>query len=92
MITAHQTCMTIPIEDEYGTRNGKNALVFLDYITDVDKSYGEDADGHRGALLVEYEVLDAYIDAHDLKQLTEDEARYAIYCAQERFHNAKKHF
>lgn len=59
--------------------------VIVHYVTSVDDSYGEDADGRRGVPLIEREILDVYIDANILKFLSAELAEWAIASAREIF-------
>jgi hypothetical protein len=54
-------------QDECPT--GQSVPVELCYLKDVDRSYGEDADGLRATTLVSYEILDHYIDPAHLAGL-----------------------
>jgi|GEM_PF-7039481 hypothetical protein len=65
--------------------------VIIDYVQSVDGSYGEDADGHRGGLLVEYDILDAFIQAEDLKRITPEQATWSIENATIIFESSRKH-
>jgi hypothetical protein len=91
-ITATSTCVPVTLTDEQGYPTGKEVSVFIDYAVSVDACYGEDGDGRQGIQLVEYDILDAYIEAGDLKGLTEDQASWAIEEACEIFHQRQKHF
>ena len=51
------------------TCTGQSVPVELCYLKDVDRSYGEDADGLRATTLVSYEILDHYIDPAHLAGL-----------------------
>lgn len=91
-ITATSTCIPVTLTDAQGEETGQTVSVFLDYAVTVESHYGEDADGHRGVPLVEYDVLDAYLDANDIKQLTAAQSARAITEAVAIFHQRQKHF
>jgi hypothetical protein len=86
------TMILVDIVDRDGIETGRSIPVMLDYLKDVDFNYGEDADGNRGSLLVEYEILRAYIDLDDRHRLTQDEAQRAIADAEAIFNSSQKHF
>lgn len=70
MTTGHQTILVDVLNQADETETGQVVPVEVVYLKDVDKSYGEDADGQRGTTLVSYEVLDHYIDPCHLRSLT----------------------
>ncbi len=86
------TLITVNLEDNCGTSHNKCVDVMMEYIVDVDCHYGEDADGYRGTTLIEYDVLDAWIEPEQLITLTASEAEQAIAVATERFNSRQKHF
>lgn len=65
--------------------------VCIEYCITVDQSYGEDTDGQQGATLVEYEIMDAFIEADVLKCISAELAEWAIENARHIFHSSKKH-
>lgn len=70
MTTGHQTVLVDVLNQADETETGQVVPVEVVYLKDVDKSYGEDADGQRGTTLVSYEVLDHYVDPCHLRSLT----------------------
>lgn len=62
MTTGHATILVDVLDQTDETCTGQSIPVQLCYLKDVDRSYGEDADGNRATTLVSYEVLDHYID------------------------------
>ena len=70
MTTGHRTVLVDVLNQADESETGQVVPVGVVYLKDVDKSYGEDADGQRGTTLVSYEVLDHYIDPCHLRSLT----------------------
>ena len=67
----HDLCRTVP--------------VVVEYATIVDTDYGADADGHRGEMRAEREVLGVCLDHHDVRTLTQRQIEQVIVDAQEQF-------
>ncbi len=90
-LTAASTILYVDLPDADGYATGQ-VPVQIDYVQEVDASWGEDADGNRGICLVEYSILDAYIEADQLKTLTAGQAKQAIDEAQYIFNHSQKHW
>jgi hypothetical protein len=92
-LTTDHSLILVELEDEFGAPIGQTVDVIIEFVREVDCSYGEDADGQRGTTLVSYHLLDAYIiDSQALRQLTAAQAEEAILIARQRFEEAPKHF
>lgn len=63
--------------------------VTIEYVTDVDQSYGEDADGQRATVHTSCEILDIAIDADHLKHLSVNDAEYVLDEARYIFANQR---
>lgn len=75
----HHGETTIYIDtDQQGEFLDRMVPVIVEYIVTTDRSYGEDPDGSRGTRLIEREVIDAFINSDDLKQITPRLAAWAI--------------
>lgn len=61
-MTSGQTAIDVDVLDQDECPTGQSVPVQICYLKDVDRSYGEDADGLRTTTLVSYEILDHYID------------------------------
>lgn len=68
MTTGHAT-ISVDVLDQDECQTGRAVPVEVCYLKDVDRSYGEDADGLRATTLVSYEILDHYIDPAHLANL-----------------------
>jgi hypothetical protein len=82
MSNAHGETTICITTDEEGETLAQYIPVHITYVALVDHSYGEDADGNRGTVLKEYEILDIHIDARDLWTLTAARAEWAIESAR----------
>lgn len=91
MTSSHPETIIYIDTDRAGGDLAQEIPVVIDYLQTVDADYGSDADGHRGSLLVEYEILDAYIEAEHLKSMTPDLAEWAIENARYIFTHSSKH-
>lgn len=69
MSTAGIAPMLIDVLDHDEVPTGQSVPVEVFYATDIDRSYGEDADGNRGTLLIERIIIDHYIDPQFIKHL-----------------------
>lgn len=58
--------MIVDITDEQGEPIGRSVPVAVVYQVTIDSAYGADADGNRGELRKEVEILDHYIAPGDL--------------------------
>lgn len=58
----------VNVLDREGYETGRAVPVSLEYVRLVENQYGADADGHRGTLLVEYDVTNQWTDAVLLKE------------------------
>lgn len=54
------------------------APVYIEYVKEIDNRYGEDADGNRGVPMIEYSVLDKFMDTCDLKRMRSDQVERAL--------------
>ncbi len=90
--TTYETTKEVDILDAEGYATDRTALVHLLVSKVVDTNYGADADGNRGILLVEYEILDSWIEAEDLKKMNAAEAEQALKDAEAGFKEMNKHF
>lgn len=91
MMAGRHVVIPVEVTDAQGYETGRSVPVLLDYIIETDQSYGEDADGNRGTVLVSYDILDAYLEPDALKDLTADEAERALQTARAYFeHNPTK--
>jgi hypothetical protein len=62
-----RTAYPADLRDADGNELGRQLTVFIDFMVDVDTSYGADADGNRGTTQVDAYILDLAIDPEDLK-------------------------
>ncbi|HJS81422.1 MAG TPA: hypothetical protein VJ742_01160 [Nitrososphaera sp.] len=92
MLTCCQMNIILAPVDEDGHPCAPEVTVWIDYVKDVDRSYGEDADGRQGIPVVQYDILDSYVDAADLKRLTEQQAISVLEDAEIVFRQRAKHF
>ncbi len=70
----------VEVLDAAGEETNRTVPVHLEYMQTAE-SYGSDADGRRGTVLVSYEVTDSFTDA---VLLAEEEAQ-VLRDAEERF-------
>jgi len=91
-LTAQQTAIVLAPTDEQGYPCAPEVTVWIDYICSVDASYGEDADGRQGAVRVEYEILDCYIEAEDAQRLSLEQIEAVLDEARMVFGQRQKHF
>lgn len=92
MTTTSTTMLIVDVLDAEGYETGRDVPVFVDFTTDVDRNYGADADGNRGALLVEYDVLRCWLEEADAARLTEAERKQVCQDAEANFYRHPKHF
>lgn len=90
-IACNSTILTMPIEDEAG-QPLFSVEVFIDYVQEVDCSYGEDADGQRGTTTVAYYITDKYMAAVDLLKLNSAQVEDVLARAEQKFYRTPKHF
>lgn len=69
-MTSGHTTIFVDVLDQDECPTGQSVPVEMCYLKDVDRSYGEDADGLRATTLIIYEVLDHYIEPQHLAGLT----------------------
>ncbi len=79
------TTLYIDLTDAEGHATGRTVPVVVGYVTIVDKDYGTDADGHRGEMREEREVVGMCLDHHDVRTLTPQQVEQVIVDAQEQF-------
>lgn len=80
------TTMIVDITDEQGEPIGRSVPVSIIYQVTIESAYGADADGNRGELRKEIEILDHYIapgdlltmDSGQVEQLIKDADRQAL--------------
>ena len=82
--------LMIDLVDAEGYELGRTVPVFVDYITTVDRAYGEDADGRQGEIRFDREILDVYIEAAHVKTLTSEQAEQVLDEALEQFANRRR--
>lgn len=58
--------------------NGVEIPVVVEYVTEIDRNYGADADGNRGTVLMSREILDASIDHEYLAYMTVGDVEYVL--------------
>lgn len=74
--TTHTT-LNINVDDDYGDHL-MTVPITVTYLTEVDQSYGADADGRRGVRREEIHLLDAAIPLQYLVKLTSAQVEYLI--------------
>lgn len=77
-MTSGHTTIFVDVLDQDECPTGQMVPVELCYLKDVDRSYGEDADGLRATTLVSYEILDHYIDPAHLAGLNSGQVERII--------------
>lgn len=81
------TIIYVDLLDAEGFHRGRSIPVIIEYITDVDKSYGEDADGRGATTMVCREILDASIAHDDLVTMNVGDIEYCLDEARHIFSN-----
>lgn len=77
---------TIFVEvDQLGEDLPEPIPVLIEYVTLVDRSYGEDADGNRGTELIEYMITASEIDGQYKGSISKELADWAIKNAEHVF-------
>lgn len=84
MIAAGSTIVQVDIENDDGVAIFQ-APVYIDYIKSVERAYGEDADGRQGVDMIEFSVLDKYLDADTLRRMRSDQVERALESAEHLF-------
>ena len=82
MTYSGHTIIDVVVLDADGYETGLTVPVALEYVKEVDRSYGEDADGRRGTLLVEYTVVDRYIAPEHLRDLNSAQVEQLLASAE----------
>lgn len=80
-----ETIINVDLTNEQGEEIGRTIPVAVEYATHVDGSYGEDADGRRGTVLIEREILDLHIAVADLMTMNSAQVEQALTSAREIF-------
>lgn len=81
------TIITVELVDSEGYHHGRSIPVIIEYVTDVDNSYGEDADGHGATTIVCREILDASIAHEYLAAMNVGDIEYCLDEARHIFSN-----
>jgi hypothetical protein len=76
------TTLCIDLTDAEGHATGRTVPVVVEYAT-IPYEYGTDADGHRGEMRYEREVLGVCLDHRDVRTLTPRQVEQVIVEAQE---------
>lgn len=69
-LSSGRTIVFVDVLNAYECPIGHTVPVEIEYIKDVEKSYGADADGQRGTMLVSIEIIEMAIDQVHLRSLT----------------------
>lgn len=83
------TTILVDLVDTDGYAKGRTVPVDIEYMVDVDQSYGADADGHRGTLLISREILDLSIAHEDLLVMNSHDVEFALLEARTIFANRR---
>ena len=67
--------------------NGRSVPVLIEYVSMVDKSYGEDADFRGGIVHTTREILDVFMTADHLKILNLGDVEFCLDEARHIFAN-----
>lgn len=90
--TSNSTMLTIDVLDKDGYETGRTVEVYIEFIVTVEHEYGADADGNRGTTLVEYDMINSYIEPSVRKTLLAEELAQVLGDAQSRFESNEKHW
>lgn len=82
VFTGHRL-IDVRLEDEYGTFI-RMVPVEVEYLVEVDQTYGADADGHRSIYSRTVTLMDAYINPSVLLHMTSTQVEEVIMIAQQR--------
>lgn len=77
-MTTGCTAIIIDITDERGEPIGRSVPVAVVYQVTLESAYGADADGNRGELRKEIDILDHYIAPGDLMTLDSGQVEQLI--------------
>ena len=72
------TIIYVDLLDAEGYHKVRSIPVVIEYVMDVDKSYGEDADGRGATTMVCKEILDASIAHDDLATMNVGDIEYCL--------------
>ena len=92
MMLASQTIINVHVTDDEGYLIGHVVPVLIDYLVDIIRDYGADADGTRGLMRTEYDILDATIDPKDWAGLSLAQISWVLDEARTIFHQRDKHY
>lgn len=82
LFTGHRV-IDVRLEDEYGTFI-RMVPVEVEYLLEVDKTHGADADGNRFIHLRSVTLWDAYINPSVLRHLTSAQVEEVIHLVRRR--------
>lgn len=68
----------VDLVDAEGYTKGRTVPVVIEYIVDVDKDFGADADGARGTVVVAREILDISIEHGHLLTMNSYDVEYCL--------------
>lgn len=77
-MTSGSTTIIVDVTDEQGEPIGRSVPVDVVYQVTIDSTYGADADGNRGELRKEIEILDHYIAPEHLVALNSDQVEQLL--------------
>jgi hypothetical protein len=77
-MTSGSTTVLIDITDEQGVSIGRSVPVGICYCITTESAYGQDADGNRGEMRQEVEILDHYIEAGFLLTMTSNQVEQVL--------------
>ena len=81
------TYIYVDLVDQEGYTKGRTIPVLVEYITDIDKSFGADADGAQGVLVASREILDVSIEHEHLLTMNSNDVEYCLDEARYIFSN-----